>query len=51
MNGLLTWIVVYSAMVFAVLIPAFGQPEGFLEWLAVVVVSWVVANIAQAIVE
>lgn len=45
------WLIAYLLMLYGVLIPLFGQPEGFLEWLAVIVVSWVVANVFENLVD
>lgn len=49
MNGLVVWIVIYLASV--IFIDYHYSPEGFWQWLSTVVISWVIANIAQAIVE
>lgn len=50
MKGLFVWLVVYFAMIFWVLIPAFGEPDTFFGWLGVIVVSIAVAEVASAIV-
>ena len=49
--SIIVWLIAYFAMIYWVMIPAFGEPTTFLGWMGLVVGSWVAAEIVQGTFE